>query len=82
MLRNEIIKTCAEDYASKCPFPSYDLVIDVTQVYCGGFFHFTIESKCSTLFNLYLVSNLETILVCKTKIHLVAITVLHSVNVQ
>lgn len=46
MLRNEIIKTCAED-ASKCPFPSYDLVIDVTQVYCGGFFHFTIESKCT-----------------------------------
>ena len=46
MLRNEIIKTCAED-VSKCPFPSYDLVIDVTQVYCGGFFHFTIESKCT-----------------------------------
>ncbi len=51
ILRNEIIKTCAED-ASKCPFPTYDLVIDVTQVYCGGFFHFTIESKCicSTFF--------------------------------
>ncbi len=46
MLRNEVIKTCAED-ASKCPFPTYDLVIDVTQVYCGGFFHFTIESKCT-----------------------------------
>jgi hypothetical protein len=49
ILRNEIIKTCAAD-ESKCPFPTYDLVIDVTQVYCGGFFHFMIESKnCSNL---------------------------------
>jgi len=41
-LRNEIIKTCAED-DSKCPFPTFDLVIDITQVYCGGFFHWMIE---------------------------------------
>ena len=43
-LRNEIIKTCAVD-ESKCPFPTFDLVIDVTQVYCQGFFHWMIESK-------------------------------------
>ena len=28
---------------SSCPFPSYDLVIDVSQVYCGGFFHWSVE---------------------------------------
>jgi len=43
ILRNEIIKTCAED-ESKCPYPTYDLVIDVTQVFCGAFFHWIIES--------------------------------------
>lgn len=29
--------------SSNCPYPTYDLVIDVSQVYCIGFFHFTIE---------------------------------------
>ncbi len=49
ILRNEIIKTCAAD-ESKCPFPTYDLVIDVTQAYCGGFFHWMIESEyCSNV---------------------------------
>ena len=28
---------------TSCPYPTYDLVIDVSQVYCTGFFHFTIE---------------------------------------
>jgi len=29
--------------SSDCPYPTYDLVIDVSQVYCIDFFHFTIE---------------------------------------
>ena len=29
--------------SSKCPYPTYDIVIDVSQVYCNGFFHFSNE---------------------------------------
>ena len=38
----EILHSCSKNW-SLCPFPTYNLVIDVSQVYCGGFFHFEIE---------------------------------------
>ena len=44
MLRNKIIETCAKNEKG-CPFPTYDLVIDVYQVYCNAVFHFMIESE-------------------------------------
>ena len=44
ILRNEILKSCSSS-KDQCPFPTYDLVFDVTQVYCGGFFHWMIEGK-------------------------------------
>jgi hypothetical protein len=45
ILCNEIINTCAEDESPKFLFPTYGLVIDGTQVFCGGFFHWMIESE-------------------------------------
>ena len=44
ILRNKIIDSCAKN-ESECPFPTYDLVIDVHQVFSHGFFHFIIEGN-------------------------------------
>ena len=37
-----MLYSCSVDQSS-CPFPSYKLAIDVSRVYCGGFFHWSIE---------------------------------------
>jgi len=41
ILREEMLQSCSRNQS--CPFPTYNLVIDVSQVYCGGFFHWSIE---------------------------------------
>ncbi|KAL7534120.1 hypothetical protein ACHAXR_007833 [Thalassiosira sp. AJA248-18] len=43
VVREQILHSCSEGDQSLCPFPTYDIVIDVSQVYCGGFFHWEIE---------------------------------------
>lgn len=40
--REEILHICSTNQR-ECPFPTYDLVLSVEQVYCGEFFHFVIE---------------------------------------
>lgn len=35
--------SCMSNNTSSCPYPTYDIVIDVSQVYCAGFFHFLVE---------------------------------------
>ena len=37
------VGSSSSNNTTSCPYPTYDLVIDVSQVYCVGFFHFTIE---------------------------------------
>ena len=45
-LREKILMEMCSSNANegdKCPFPKYDLVIDLFQAYCEGFFHLAIE---------------------------------------
>jgi len=42
VLHAQILHTCSKN-PLLCPFPTYDVVIELTQVYCVAFFHFTVE---------------------------------------
>mmetsp|Transcript_11780 Transcript_11780/g.25715 ORF Transcript_11780/g.25715 Transcript_11780/m.25715 type:complete len:725 (+) Transcript_11780:2-2176(+) len=41
-LREETLDLCAKD-EERCPFPVYEIVIQLHQCYCNAFFHFSIE---------------------------------------
>jgi len=43
VLRQEILRSCSDETSHICPFQTYDLVIELQQVYCGGYFHWFIE---------------------------------------